>query len=232
MVQLVARFFRRHFILWLMHTSLYRWLLKHIIPYIRFSLYYTSLRGTKYHAGYRRLRAGDIILTNDRKKLTGLLIPGEMAHAALCVDLHPAPYEVAEMTHTDFTRSHFFDLCKEADRVVIMRCPDWSDLYRQAVCDQAKKFEGLPYDAGFELGVQALYCSELVYLADKLAAEALGLQPTLKCDLADLAGLGVPYLSPDGLMFTANLVCVWDSDGMFTRLTGAEIEKICCSAST
>ena len=87
-----------------METSLYSYLLMHVIPYIRFSLYYTSTRGWTYHQGYKLLREGDIILTQDKKKLTTLLIGGEFSHAALCVS-KDGIFEVAEMTHTNYTRS-------------------------------------------------------------------------------------------------------------------------------
>ena len=59
---------------YIMQTKIYRYLLKHVIPYIRFTTYYTNLRGKKYHALYEQLKAGDVILTIDKKKLTTLLI--------------------------------------------------------------------------------------------------------------------------------------------------------------
>ena len=58
----------------IMQTKIYRYLLKHIIPYIRFTTYYTNLRGKKYHALYQQLLPGDVILTIDKKKLTTLIL--------------------------------------------------------------------------------------------------------------------------------------------------------------
>ena len=52
--QKVNKLYRRT-INWLMSTRLYKYLLKHIIPYIRFTTYYTSLRGKKYHLLYNKL---------------------------------------------------------------------------------------------------------------------------------------------------------------------------------
>jgi hypothetical protein len=218
---------RNALILWLMSTRVYAWALEHVIPYIRFTTYYTSLRGSKYHAGYNVLQPADIITTVDRKKLTSLLIPGEMCHAALCVGLRKLgwPYEVVEMTHTNYTKSDFFDICKESDRVVILRCKDWVGSYRDAVIEAALSFEGAHYDSAFDLGIQSLYCSELDYQADRRAAEKLREAPRLQVDLADLAGLGRPYISPDGLLFAKNVVCVWDSDGKWLGMSGPEIEK-------
>lgn len=188
----------------LMRSRLYAWFLRAIIPYIRFTTYYPKIRGSAYHAGYARLRAGDIILTVDRRKLTTLLIGGEWAHAALCVRDSGVPYEVAEMTHTDYTKSHFFDLCKEADRVMILRCTDFDETYVARVVSRCLGFEGAKYDQQFTLGVEQLYCSELVYEAD--------FERRLKIDLSDLAGLGRQYISPTGLRNAKNCVVIFDSD--------------------
>ena len=89
---------RKRLLVWLMNTELFAWLLKHIVPYIRFTTYYTSLRGAKYHSGYEKLKPGHILLTIDKKKLTSLLIPGTFAHAALCVSKgNGVGYEVARV---------------------------------------------------------------------------------------------------------------------------------------
>ena len=194
----------KSFLVWFMKTKLYKWALKSVIPYIRFTTYYTSLRGHKYVQGYELLKPGHIILTNDKKKLTSLLIPGEFSHAALCVGKHPDQWEIAEMTHTNFTKSHFFDLCKEADRVVILECVDFSNGYIERMIDKAMSFEGAKYDSEFTLGVDALYCSELIYQAD--------FAKFLQVDLSDLAGLGRLYLSPDGIYRAKNGRVVWDSE--------------------
>ncbi len=203
----------RRLLVWLMNTRAYGWLLKHVIPYIRFTTYYTSLRGAKYKTGYAKLQAGHIILTIDKKKLTSMLIPGGFAHAALCVSNLSAPerpaaspgdYEVAEMTHTDYTKSYFFDICKESDRVVLLECLDWDDHYTQEVIAKCQEFEDATYDVKFGFGVKALYCSELVYHAD--------FEHRLQVNLEDLAGLGREYISPTGLFNAKNVKVVWDSD--------------------
>lgn len=186
-----------------MSTKLYAWLLKHVIPYIRFTTYYTDFPGHRFYSGYAILRPGDIILTQDRKKLTGKLIPGEFAHAALCVSKNKR-WEVSEMTHDDYRKSTFFDICKESDRVVIIRCTDWDKEYTKKVVARCKSFEGSKYDAQFSLGVKALYCSELVWEAD--------FERRLAVSLDDLAGIGRPYISPDGLYKGLNTHRVWDSD--------------------
>ena len=193
----------KQFLLWLMRTSFYKYLILHIIPYIRFSMYYTSIRGWKYQRGYVKLQKGDIILTRDKSKLTGLLISGIWSHAALCVD-KGSEWEVSEMTHTNYTKSCFFDICKEADVVAIYRCRDWDPEYTEKVIEKCKTFQNEKYDITFTLGVEALYCSELVYQSD--------FERRSKFNVEDIAGLGRPYISPTGLSKIINYDLIWNSD--------------------
>ena len=186
-----------------MRSNLYRWLLQSIIPYIRFTTYYPSLRGWKYQRGYNLLQPGDIILTVDRRKLTTVLIGGEFSHAAQCVGKN-VEWEISEMTHHDYTMSTFFDICKEADRVVILRCTDYDADYIQKVIERCKELRTAKYDQTFSLGVDFLYCSELNYQSD--------VERRLQVNLEDLAGIGRPYISPTGLYKAKNVQIVWDSD--------------------
>lgn len=193
----------RRFLTRLVNTALWRWILLKVVPYIRFSVYYTKLRGVQYHKGYRKLRPGDIILSTDNRKLTTFIIPGMFTHASLCVSLD-TKFEVAEMTHLGYTESCFFDICKEADRVVILRCRDWDSEYTAKVIEACKNLDGTPYDTAFNLGVSELYCSELVYESD--------IERRLDVDLSDVHGLGTKYISPDGLYLAINTMIVWDSE--------------------
>lgn len=190
-------------ILRLMQSDFYYWAVMKVVPYVRFSTYYTSLRGWRYLRGYKTIENGDIICVIDTKKLTTYLIPGMFSHAALVVE-KGAEWEISEMTHRNYTKSTFFDICKEADRVVVLRCNDWDlDYIKNTVIPNARAMDGAKYDVSFELGVKMLYCSELVYLSDS--------ERRLKVDLSDLIGLGQPYISPDGLYYAKNVTVVWDS---------------------
>jgi len=193
---------KNKFLLWLMDTDFYNYLLKNVIPYVRFSLYYTTLRGWKYHQGYKLLKEGDIVLTQDKKKLTTVLIGGEFAHASLCVS-KDGEFEIAEMTHTDYTKSCFFDLCKEADKVTIIRCNDWDEAYIEKVIAKCKTFEDATYDNKFQFGVKSLYCSELVYQSD--------FEKRLKVSLDDIASIGRQYISPFGLYKAENIKIIWEA---------------------
>jgi len=188
--------------LWFMQTRVYAWLVKSVIPYIRFTTYYTSMRGKKYHKVYDAIEPADIILTVDKRKLTTMLIPGEFAHAAACVS-KDKEFEVAEMTHTDYTKSTVADLCFEADRVVVLRCTKFSHDYKNKFIKNIMSFEGVPYDDQFELGIKALSCSELVWAGDE--EERLG------ASLEDIAGLGRPYISPTGLYKAKNVEVIIDT---------------------
>lgn len=207
MKKLKQKFFR-----WLATTTFYNKILKHVVPYLRASLYYTTMRGWKYKRGYSKLRKGDIIVTLDKKKLTTLIIGGEWAHAAFCVNKgETEEFEIAEMTHTDYTKSTFADLCFEADNVAIIRCKDFDDAYIEKVIERCKSFEGAKYDNAFTLtnmSVQKkkdtfLYCSELIYESD--------FERRLKVNLEDLEQLGREYISPTGLWKAENIEIIWES---------------------
>lgn len=207
-----------------MKTKFYNTLVLKIIPYIRFSLYYTSIRGWKYYAGYQVLEPGDIILGIDRNKLTTLLITGHLGkkastngqniftHAAVCVD-KGSNWEISEMTHTNYTKSTFFDVCKEADRVVIIAATSFDPEYRKAIVEKCKSFQDSQYDTGFVLdsqqqtqgtGIVDLACSELAYESD--------FERRLGASLEDVAGIGRQYITPTGLFLAKNVIVKWDSD--------------------
>jgi len=193
------------FILWFMHTKFYHYMLRYIVPFIRFSTYYTSFRGWQYLQGYAALQPGHFILSLDRKKLTTLLIPGAFSHAAFCRSKgEPQDWEISEMTHTDFTQSSFFDICKEADRVVICDCPLWDDAYKQKMIAKDATLVGTPYDHQFELGIAALSCSEHIFMLDE--------EHRLGASLEDVIGIGRLYISPTGLYHAQHCQVVWDSD--------------------
>lgn len=194
----------KRLLVWITNTRLWSWLLLRVVPFIRFSVYYTDFRGKQYHAGYMKLRTGDIILTKDKRKMTTLLVGGEFTHAALCVGTTITDYQVAEMTHTNFTKSYFFDICKESDRVVILRCKDWDSSYIQKVIAKCKSFEGTPYDVAFEMGIKALACSELIWYSDE--------ESRLQVDCSDYLNLGVEFVSPTDLYEAKNIDIIWDSD--------------------
>lgn len=190
---------------WMMKLPWYRHLLMNIIPYVRFSLYYTDMTGVKYNALNKVMQPGDVLLCIDKRKLTTKLIPGEFSHAAMCVS-NDGVWETSEMTHNDYAKTCLFDICKESDRVVILR-PQLDQSTINSAIEKCKSFHEAKYDIEFSLGVEALYCSELVYESY--------VDNSLEADITDLAGLGKPYISPSGLYTARRLKIVIDSDDLW-----------------
>ncbi len=155
-------------ILWIMESKPYIWMASRVIPYVRFNFYYTKIRGSQYKKGYSVLQPGHIIVSRDHNKLTSLLVGGTWCHASLCVGKgDSSDFEVAEMTHENYGKSEFFDICKTADRVAILECEDWDkDYINQKVIPTCLSLENANYDYKFQLGIKSLYCSELVYESD------------------------------------------------------------------
>ena len=189
---------------WLMGTKFYKHALLKVIPYIRFTTYYPDMKGSQYSKLYDAMEPGDIILTIDRRKLTTVLIPGEFSHAGMCVS-KDGEWETAEMTHNHYDKTCLFDMASQSDRIVIMRPQLPLSVINKAI-DKCKSFEGTDYDTTFSLGVEALYCSELVY--ESYENNSLGV------DISDLLGMGKPYISPSGLYTATNLKVVIDSDDL------------------
>lgn len=190
----------------LSHTNVYNWFLKKVFPKIRFSTYYTSMRGWKYQDGHRLLRKGDIIVTLDNNKASTVMIGGEWAHAGLCIGLesHGDNYECAEMTSKNFTWSHFADMCFEADKVAIYRCTDWDEYYIEEVIKKCLSLKDAHYDNQFEAADSELYCSELIAVAD--------FEKRLHLPKERLEIIGLDYVSPTGITKADNVELIWHSD--------------------
>ena len=211
-----------HFLFWLTSTRLYLWSMKNLIPYIRFSLYYAlpenknfSQWGALEKRGYKYLKPGDLIFTIDNKKFSSKVIglatekEGKKSpyflpsHVALCVDVG-SDFEVAEMTHLDYTKSTWQDVTRGSTRVVIARCKDWDETYVQnTIIPMAKSFKNKKYDDRFEMGQGSLACSELPYFAD--------LERRAKVNLSPVIG-NKPYITPVGWILGKNIEIIWDSN--------------------
>lgn len=187
-----------------MNTKLFEFIVLRILPYMRFSNYYSAIRGWQYQRGYSLLRPGDIILSVDRRKLLSLIVPGDFAHCALCVAKGDnEDFEVAEMTKDHYTKSAFFDVCKEADRVVILRCTDWDPEYTEQVIANCRGFEGKRYDVTFTPDTERLYCPQLIVASDN--------ENRLDIPYDTIPFIGRRYVSPRCLYEARNVEIVWDS---------------------
>jgi hypothetical protein len=217
-----------HFQFWLTGWKSYGWLMKQVIPYIRFTTYYAlpsneafEQWGALERQGYAALRPGDLIFTVDEFKLSSRVIGNATvklgdkkpyfvpSHVAVCLfkDRDTA-FEIAEMTHLDYTRSTWEDVVRQSTRVVIARCSGWDNHYvAQVVIPTALSFQDRKYDDRFQMGADTLACSELIYFADA--------QQRLKVSLKPLIG-DRPYITPVGLILGENLTIIWDSNAVKT----------------
>ena len=191
----------RIIILRFFETRLCEFLMWNIIPYIRFTFYYTSFRGWRYQRGYKFVKPGRIILTNDSWKFTAFIIPGPWSHATLCVT-RDSEFEIAEMTHRHFTRSTFYDLCHESTRVGIFECTDWDEEYVKTVIKTCLTYKDALY--GLRKGPKFLSCSKMIVASDP--------EHRLKASHEDALGLGMSYVSPTDISEALNIRKVWDSD--------------------
>lgn len=178
-----------------MGTKLYRFLLKYVIPQIQF---FTATGPSYYFKDdmRRQMRAGDVVLTKSSFHLTNLLIGGRYSHAAIVV----GPDKIAEMTANGFDVRNVDEFSKHCTKITLLRINPDDAAYGQQMAETAMSYYKRNYDYRFSLGVESLYCSELVYQSDK--------EGRLQCDLTDLVGIGCPYISPDGLFDAKGLKIV------------------------
>ena len=191
----------RKLVLWLFQQSWYPKIVLKYLPYLRTTTYYPDYPGNEFNKAYNLLRPGDYILCEDRQKLTTKLIPGFWTHAVMCVSKDQV-WETSDMTHENYRKACFFDICRESTSVVILRCKDFDEKYIEEVVKQCKTFQNALYDVQFKLGVKMLYCSELVYQSD--------FERRLEVNLEDLAGIGREYISPDGLYKAKNVEIIYE----------------------
>lgn len=185
------------FILWLMSTRFYRFLLKYVIPQIQF-FHATGPNYAMKQAIRNSMRAGDVVLTKSGFHLTNLLIGGEFSHAAVVV----GPDRIAELTANGFDVRSVDDFSKHCTKISLLRLHPDDQAYATQMAINAMSFSDRDYDYRFTLNVDALYCSELVYQCDT--------EKRLQCDLTDLVGMGCPYISPEGLYAAKGLRPVFE----------------------
>lgn len=145
----------------------YPYMANNVYPYVRFSTYHTSMTGKDMWIGYDILRPGDIVLSQDNKKLTNILQLGsKYKHVGLCVSknkdqeiLHSkAKYGVHYVTFADF--------CFRADKICILR-PKIDKWKIDEIIKNARNKLGKPFDIYFNLDDNKRYaCTELIYFSD------------------------------------------------------------------
>lgn len=182
-------------ILWIMSCRGYKFFLKYIIP----NLTFFTATGPNYFFKERvreKMRPGDVILSKSSGHLTNVLIGGKYSHAALVLEFD----QIAEMTANGFDVVDVDKFCKQSTRIALLRLKEEDEQYGLQMAYRALTFANAAYDLDFDLGVEALYCSELCFQAD--------FEQRFECDLTDLAGIGRAYVSPEGLYSARGLKVV------------------------
>lgn len=166
-----------------------QWGLIYVLPKLRLTNGYGKATSADFRAIKNLARPGDLIFSLDRSKLSSLLIPGKWEHVAI-VASNEVELEIIEAVPIHGVRKiAFYDFLKTADEVMLMRRSAHRQGDEESAVRWAVAFMGMKYDTNFERGPEALYCAELV--ADCYTKA--------KFDWSDLWGIGMQYLSPDGV---------------------------------
>lgn len=217
---------KQHTIFWLMDTPFWFNLLKYTVPFIRLTTYYPHMKRFVFQTLYRKLQAGDILFQIDDQKLTAKVIGGEWSHVGICVDKGEGKVEVVDMTHEDFRQTDFFQFCAESSRVAIGRVVDerWTPEYNEQFIQNVWEEKDSKYNFAFRAKEKVdprkqgpttknggkvykfNYCSQLPMAADTA--------DIIDANWEDLAGLGVPYISPTGLFHAKNIQIIADSNDL------------------
>lgn len=192
----------RQITLKILATRQVQFFLSRILPRIRFSTSPPKITGNEWQSFVAMIRPGDLVFSVDRSKLSSVLIPGEWDHVGIVSE----DAMIVEAHYPKVRKIHPFDFCHTSDAVGVLRPLAATASILSTKCD---RFIGIGYDTLFRKGAESLYCSELVWQCDQYN--------TLGFDTSDAVGLGIEYLSPDGLWDSKNIVGrarIGDSDGI------------------
>jgi cell wall-associated NlpC family hydrolase len=145
--------FLRRFIL---HVSvpLTKWIGTLHAPFSRKKLSAKDYREIKLLA-----KPGYVLLSRARGEFSNLFIPGHWSHAAILADNE----KVVEATYHGVVETDLIDFVLKKDYVALMEPTFASESIRETSGVFALSYIGKPYDFMFDSGVDAFYCSELVY---------------------------------------------------------------------
>ena len=192
----------RRLALKILSTVPVQFFLSRILPRIRFSTSPPKITGQEWQSFIAMIKPGDLVFSVDRSKLSSVLIPGIWDHVGIVNN----EGMIVEAHFPKVRKIHPFDFCHTSDFVGILRpFPVTADM----LATKVDRFIGRNYDTLFRKGAESLYCSELVWECDE--SNSLGF------DVSDAIGLGIEYLSPDGL---------WDSKNHIGRTRIGDIDGI------
>lgn len=181
-----------------MQTWAYRFISLHIVPHLYY--WFAPMRPIKEYAEITALiEPGDFLVSTSKFKLTHILIPGMIDHAAIYV----GHGDVVEMIGKGWNKIPLRQFWREATNMAVLRLNPHDEAYAYEMCGRANALKGTEYDIDFTLGVDFLYCSELLYVVD--------FENRAKFDLSDLKGLGKQYLSPTGVYQAKGCTVIYDT---------------------
>ena len=203
-----------------METKFFNFFLKEVLPRLRFSNTYSEMEGEDFKWIYELAQPGDILLSVDYKNLSTSLIGGDFAHAAVVIEKGLGRTEISEMVSEGYRESHIANFCYHADRVALIRIvdPKYTPQYIEKLIANVRSFEGDGYNRQFmphdnpdeywknkkgDKVYQFHYCSQMFTDADE---DHVG-----DFNWGDLMGLGIPYISPDGLYRGKNIEIIFDT---------------------
>lgn len=180
-----------------------------IVPHVRLSTGYGRTSYEDYREILEHAQVGDIIVSTDRAKLATILIPGKWSHIGLVTHCDDRSVMITEAVMPMVRETSLYDFCRTSDSVALFRHKGFSELRgdeamanRQKVAGIAKSLIGVSYDTMFTFGPEALYCAELI---DRCYLEYASF------DWTDAWGIGAPYLTPDGVVCSEDLYCVYQA---------------------
>lgn len=185
------------FMAWLLKTHAMRFTLRYVVPEIKILHAPGPGYNTKEHIR-KNMRPGDVLVSKSTYRLTNLVIGGKFSHGAFVINTN----EIAEMTAKDFDVVDVNEFAAGCTHIALLRLKSPDQIYANKMVEKCLSFSDARYDADFSLGVEALYCSELVYQSD--------FERRMKCNLDDIVGMGRPYISPDGLFCAPGLELVYE----------------------
>lgn len=199
---------------WVLGLRPVQFFVERILPKLRFTTSYPQMSGTAWKAFLENAKAGDLVFSTDGRKLSSWLIPGVWDHVGIiCSD--GGELIVVEAVQPKVRCSTLFDFCHHADFVGIAR-PGWLRPEQlQSFQDRALALVGIRYDALFQPGREALYCSEVVLESWPYGDDYNNFSPLL-ADMTDEAHIGTSYATPDD---------IWNANALtkiFTSMAGIE----------
>ena len=194
---------------WILGLRPVQFFVERVLPKLRFTTAYPQMTGSAWNAFLLNAKPGDLVFSTDGSKLSSWLIPGVWDHVGI-VCLDGGELVVVEAVQPKVRRSTLFDFCHHADFVGIARPERLNPEQLEKFQVRALALVGIRYDALFQPGREALYCSEVVLESWPYGDDFNNFSPLL-ADMTDEAGIGTSYATPDDIWAAYSLTKIFAS---------------------